>query len=257
VTTNKYDMPWFAQQPGDPVFDTSEPNRDLNTPPSTRNYYGKESKVTIESAAASMPRGNDYHNYRGAGGGTRENGRRPSFRYDATGGGDGANQPRPTIKPPESPRGQSSSGSNGISDRQSNSCSDGSISQRMPPNTTSLSQVQAPPRGYNPGGYGTARSPHGASPVRGGREASRGHSSPQRPMIARQGPQEWAHQQERKVKVTKLALVQSETGCWTKEIYEALKEFGNIVKIEVDVQRSGASVTFQCVALLCNCNDDR
>jgi hypothetical protein len=68
-------------------------------------------------------------------------------------------------------------------------------------------------------------------------------------MVARQGTQEWAHQQECKVKVTNLALVQSETGCWTKEIYEALEEFGNIVKIEIDVQRSGAWVTFQYVAL--------
>jgi hypothetical protein len=39
----------------------------------------------------------------------------------------------------------------------------------------------------------------------------------------------------------------TETGCWTKEIYEALQGFGNIVRIEIDPQRSGAWVTFQWV----------
>jgi hypothetical protein len=246
---NKQNMPWLANQPGDPAFDTSEPSRNLNTPPSTRNYHGSEPNLTLESIAESMPHGNNHRNHRGAGHGARENGRPPSFRYDDTGGDNGANQSPPTIRSLASPRGQSSSGSNGISDRQSNSSSDGSISQRMPPNATSLLQNQTPPRGHNAGGYGTARSPHGASPVRGAREASRSHFSPQLPKVARQGTQEWAHQQECKVKVANLALVQSETGCWTKEIYEALEEFGNIVKIEIDVQRSGAWVTFQYVAL--------
>jgi RNA-dependent RNA polymerase len=63
------------------------------------------------------------------------------------------------------------------------------------------------------------------------------------PAMIHDGAQNWANDQERKVKIVNIPK-----GCWTEDVYEALEKFGNIVRIEIDFERSGAAwVTFRYV----------
>jgi len=139
-------------------------------------------------------------------------------------------------------RERSSSGSNGNSDRQSNSSSEDSIFHRRTPILTPPSQNRIPCQNFNQfRDRGSFQSPPGLSPGRGrGRQVFRGQFSANRPKISRDGAKYWAYDQERKIKIVDLL-----GNCWPKEIYQALEEFGTMVRIDMNDQRTVAWVTFQ------------
>jgi hypothetical protein len=231
----------------DSSFDYSAPNlgrHQKKTPQSASPYYGDVSDLSSEASGASMRRVDNTSSPRSRGdlrGNYHVNSNRKSAYGEIRG-----NQAPPMLNSPGSHQGMSSSGSNTTSDRQSNSSSEGSTFHRPLPIVTPSSQNRTPPRNYGQShGYGSTQSPSRAYRGRGsGRQISRGQFAGNRAMISQRSAQDWADNQERKVRISNLPR-----GCWTMDVYQALRQFGTIVRIEIDFQRTSAWVTFQYVLL--------
>jgi RNA-dependent RNA polymerase len=58
----------------------------------------------------------------------------------------------------------------------------------------------------------------------------------------RDGAQHWAYYQEKKIKLFGIAK-----DCWTKEVYQALSSYGNVVRVDMETgtQSNNAYVVFQ------------
>lgn len=190
------------------------------------------SETSSENGAAyiaqrTMNRGN--HGYqRGSRGGSR--GGRGNRTYSSSSGSSNGHHNRPTLKPSSAPQGH---------DTPPVQVNQGA-SQSNSPTTPAKQQTTYNVHSHQINETYKARpsklkSPKHSTPLaltKPNNRRSGGQQTPERSIMKKDG-KHWAYSQEQKVKVLGIPK-----NCWTKDVYEAMKPWGTVVKINMQTGSS-------------------